>query len=68
MKAVITKQQFIEKIGPEKRKSLEQRLGIDLDSDITIEEIYEIIKTDFDRGMEVLDAFEKKFGGGESGE
>ncbi len=68
MKAVITKQQFIEKIGPEKRKSLEQRLGIDLDSVITTEEICEVIKRDFDRGNEILDAFERKFSGGDSGE
>ncbi|MFW2437746.1 MAG: hypothetical protein ACN4GR_00055 [Arenicellales bacterium] len=68
MKAVITKQQFIDKIGPEKRKSLEQRLGIDLSSDIMIEEIYEIIKRDFDSGNEELDAFERKFGGGNSDE
>ena len=68
MKAVITKQEFIAKIGPEKRKSLEQRLGVDLNSDITIEEIYELIKRDFDRGNEVLDAFENKYGDGKSGE
>ena len=43
MKAVITKQQFIKKIGLEKKQSLEQRFNINLDSDITMEEIYNLL-------------------------
>ena len=48
MKAVITKQQFIEKIGIEKKQSLEKRFSVNLDSDITIEEIYDLIEKDKD--------------------
>ena len=61
MKAVITKQQFIEKIGPEKRRSLEKRLGIDLDSEITIEEIYDLIKLDMQSIEKDCGIFEDNF-------
>ena len=46
MKAAITKQQFIDKIGIDKKQSIEQRFGINLDSDITIDEIYNLLVDD----------------------
>ena len=39
MKLAITKEEFIKKLGPSKTKSLEKRLGIDFQSNVTIEEI-----------------------------
>lgn len=60
MKPAITKQQFIEKIGEKRCRSLEQRFNIDLNSDITIEAIYELLEKEKNELLERLERYEEK--------
>ena len=60
MKPAITKQQFIEKIGEERCRSLEQRFNIDLNSDITIEAIYGLLEKEKNELLEKLERYEEK--------
>lgn len=62
MKPAITKQQFIEMIGERGCRSLEQRFNIDLDSDITIEAIYELLGKEKNELLERLERYEEKTG------
>ena len=61
MKAAITKEQFLKKISPKRRFSLEQRLGVDFDTDITIDEIVKLLEQDSNKLIEELEEIRDKF-------
>ena len=61
MKPVITKQQFLDKIGPEKQKLFEERFGLNLNSDITIEEIFNLIQKEHNLLEGKLKEYEQYF-------
>lgn len=61
MSTSVSKAQLLHALGPEKCRKLEQRLGIKLDSDITIAEIQALLIDEQQTLYHRIQAHEQKF-------